>query len=470
MASIIGDGRRKGRAAARCGLGALMGSKRLKAIVIRGELEIAAHDKEALSRSVARIYAANPIRRHEEVLPIEVNRLRRHFDTGDYPVRNFREGVFEPILQLADALSDTSPLLCQHCPYGCTESKLQPNGERHMVYEHALSLGTNCLIGDERMLQDAYDICQRLGLDSISVGIAIGFAMECCEKGLITKKDTGDLDLTWGNGQAALRLVQQIGLREGFGEVLGDGVKRAAERIGGLAPEYAMHVKGLEFTLHDPRAAASMAVSYATASIGAGHYEGIGAWSVEELVPTYDDKGLTLPEFGFPKRLPRFQTEEKGRLMARLQNYGCLLNSAMVCGFLFSHRRVGPSHLLELTNATTGWDMTQEDFLAMGERIFNLKRLFNVRRGISRKDDTLPARILTHKRGGGSAGEYLPNLGAMLNEYYACRGWSEEGIPTWETLERLDLIGEIVSDKTPLLQAFYREPIGRLNTIGKSSE
>jgi aldehyde:ferredoxin oxidoreductase len=306
-----------------------------------------------------------------------------------------------------------------------------------MVWEAWGPLGTNCLIADPEALQQAYTLCNKYGIDTISTGAIIAFAMECYEKGLITKDDTDGIELTWGNRRAMLEMVRKIGEREGFGEFLGEGVRRAAERIGGTAAEYAMHVKGLEFPAHDPRALASHALGYATGSIGAAHMETAGADHIENWLELAEPP--TAPELGFPVALKRFDTAEKGRLVARTQDYSCLMDSLTVCLFLGLARGMQPSYYLQVLNGATGWDMTLDEFLLTGERIHNLKRMFSVRRGISRRDDILPARILTHRLTEGGTRGNLFHLGAMLSDYYAVRGWSEEGIPTRDKLTELGL-------------------------------
>jgi len=306
-----------------------------------------------------------------------------------------------------------------------------------MVWELWGPLGSQCLIDNAEALQLAYSICNRYGLDTISTGGVVSFAMECFEKGLITKDDTDGIELTWGNHKAMVEMVKKIGEREGFGALLGDGVRRAAERIGGLAAEYAIHVKGMELPAHDPRAAMTRAVGYATGSIGAAHFEAAGASLIENYLE--GTMPLKLTDLGYPTHLNRFTTEGKGILTAKAQDFGCILDSLVICEFLSHSHGVEPSYLVELLNSATGWDMDLNEFMLTGERIFNLKRMFNVRRGISRKDDTLPPRILTQKRGSGGAAESLPFLGAMLSEYYSHRGWSEEGIPTKEKLIILGL-------------------------------
>lgn len=443
FAAIMNDGK-KGRAAARCGLGALMGSKKLKAVVVGGSQENPVFDRTRLKECSKKIYQACPRKKQTDVIEDYVDEIKVAFQNGAVPVKNWQGGVFDPGEKFAESLRGARMGFCSLCPFSDTESMYNDNGERHILWEHWGPVGTSCLIDNVEALQESFSLCQRYGLDCISTGGVVALAMECYEKGLISKKETGGMDLTWGNHQAMVELVKQIGERDGFGRLLGEGVRRAAEQIGGTACEYAIHVKGLELPMHDPRMAAGLAVQYATGSIGATHSEAqLSSYFIEDYlyVNPEEEQGLldVLQEFGYPARVDRFETKGKGEMVGKMQNFGAVLNSLVVCSFMLEYQRVRPSAFIELLNSVTGWDMDYHECMKTGERICNLTRMFNVRRGISRKDDTLPARILTCKRMAGTNPEYLPHLGAMLSEYYEYKGWSEEGIPTTEKLEELDL-------------------------------
>jgi aldehyde:ferredoxin oxidoreductase len=436
IAGVMNDGK-QGRAAARCGLGALMGSKKLKAIAARGTLPLSYYDEEKVKEGVQKILPFCRSGKPEERLAGVIHVFKSFFVYGRVPAKNWSQGSFEEGYVYPEAVRGTEPLYCAHCPNSCLESFQLKSGERHMVWEAWGPLGTNCLIADAEATQQAYTLCNKYGIDAISAGAIIAFAMECFEKGLITRDDTDGVELNWGNQQAMLEMVRKMGEREGFGELLGEGVKRAAERIGGTASEYAMHVKGLEFPAHDPRSMASHALGYATGSIGAAHMETIGADHIENWMER--DESLTSPELGINKPLGRFDIEGKGELVARTQDFSAMLDSITACLFLSIGHTVLPSHYLTVLNGATGWDMDADEFMLTGERITNLKRMFSVKRGISRKDDILPARILTHRLTSGGTRGNLFHLGAMLSDYYSIRGWSEEGIPTREKLVELGL-------------------------------
>jgi aldehyde:ferredoxin oxidoreductase len=276
-------------------------------------------------------------------------------------------------------------------------------------------------------------------MDTISTGNVVAFAYELFEKGIITQEDTGGIDLSWGNAPEAVEVVRQIGEREGFGEILGKGIKKIAEKYGGLSAEYALHMKGLDFAAHDPRASFSLALHYATCNLGASHYAEGGC--MVYCLDTYEKGFYSLsgiPELGYTEKVDRYESKGKGEFVAKLQNYGSMWDSLSLCSNVHKGR-VNPSQYAQLLNYVTGWDVDMEEFLLIGERSFNLKRMFNVRRGISRKDDFLPFRFLTLKRGEGESADALPPLGAMLNEYYEYREWSEEGIPTKKKLTELGL-------------------------------
>jgi len=226
---------------------------------------------------------------------------------------------------------------------------------------------------------------------------------------------------------------------------LGQGPETAADHIGGTASEYAIHVKGLSIPRMDPRAAEGFALEYATGSRGADHLE---AFYIQSGRDPILDLGINESIDTVEKR---FSPKGQAEIVAKLQDYVAQLDSLGVCkfltGFTRSRQVAQPSHLVEWLNYVTGWDMSLDEFLETGNRAFNLKRLFNAQRGISRKDDMLPARIMTHKKGGNSdASQHVPALGVMLNDYYSYRGWSEDGIPKREKLIELGL-GDLISGR-----------------------
>ena len=264
--------------------------------------------------------------------------------------------------------------------------------------------------------------------------------MEAYERGLIGDQDAGGLALRWGDGQAILALLGKIVNREGIGELLADGVARAAERLGGRAAEFAVVHRRTEVPGHDPRAYPSLMLSYATANRGPDHMD-----SMSHLV----EAGLvSMPDMGYEGRMERFDEAGKAKLTVDMQNYLSVYNSLGLCKFLVQGN-VGPRLVAEWLGHATGWQVSVTELLRAGERIFNIKRLYNTRLGASRKDDlALPPRLLGATRPDGTAAGQLPNLGRMLEEYYKLRGWDQDGLPTRARLEELGII-KVVKDERP---------------------
>lgn len=440
IASIMTDGS-SARAAARCGLGAVMGSKKLKAIVVKGSQKPEAADEGNLRKEIHEIAAYQAKKRggmheHGTAEGLIGNEL-----SGDLPIKNWQKGAWDRKSEKITGEVMTEKYLtktyhCGNCIVGCGREIKITEGEFSGVkgagpeYETIGMLGSNLLIDDLEVICKANELCNRYGIDTISLGGIVGFAMECYEHGLITLKDTNGLKLEWGSGEALLGIIHMLVNKQYVGEILSEGVKKAAEKIGGYAKEFAIEVKGLELPAHEPRVLNGTALSYATANRGACHSADIGS--------RFYEKALSMPEIGHVEPSGTKSVEGKGKLIAGLQNVDGLYDSLQACTFMVWFG-FDTSKLLEWLNLITGWDMGMEEFLLAGERIYNLRRLYNTRLGISRKDDTLPPRILYQCRGEGGDGDHVPPLNLMLADYYKVRGWDELGIPTNETLQRLSL-------------------------------
>jgi len=289
-------------------------------------------------------------------------------------------------------------------------------------------LGSACLVDDLEGLTRANELCNRYGLDTISTGGTIAFAMEVYEKGILTREKAG-MDIPWGDVKVVLDLVHKIGRSDGIGAVLGMGSRKAAERLGKGAEAYAIHSKGMELPAHDPRCFKGLASGYALSPRGACHLSSF----------TYPwERSATFPEFGYETVQDRKADEGKGIMTARFQDLMAVADSLKVCKFSIS---VGTrvEEYARWLSLVTGWDVSVEELLLTGERVFTLKRLYNAALGIGREEDTLPGRILKEPRGTGESADTLPDLEKQLDEYYRFRGWSREGLPTDETLERLGL-------------------------------
>lgn len=439
LASIMHDGKH-GRAAGRTGLGAVMGSKNLKAVVVKGNIKPQVANIDKLRNSIKS--KMRDIKEGTEFLSkygtsgstIGIEMI------GDLPIRNWRDGSWTEGANkiCGQKLAETylyKNYRCNSCVIGCGREVKLEKSKFGIVdgagpeYETVASLGSLCYVDDLEAIVYANDLCNRLGIDTISTGAVIAFAMEAFEKGLIGVEDTDGIKLEWGNAEAMVEMVRQIGNSSGIGRLLGNGVKYAAEKLGGMAEEFAIHVKGLEFPAHDPRAYNSLALTYSTSNRGACHLQGFSH-------PF--EKSLTMPQLGYNEIQDRFAAKGKGPFTAKLQDLCCMFDSLKLCKLiLFGGIKLDT--ITDWLNYVVGWDMTIEEFMLAGERIFNMKRIYNTRCGINRKNDTLPSRILTQKRGSGGAAKNLPPLDQMLSEYYEHRGWNHEGIPTKQKIEKLEL-------------------------------
>jgi len=429
------------RAAARTGLGAVMGSKNLKAIVAYGTEPTPIADPQGLKDSVR---SALPHVR-------EVTETFRQYGTsggvekyeylGNFPLQNWRGSRWEEGARRISGVRMYETVLsgnraCLGCPIACarhvviTEGPYAPLDSEGPEYETVGTLGGECLVDDLEAICKANELCNRYGLDTISTGSAIAFAMEAFEKGIITRNDMDGLELTWGSGEALVEMVHRIGRREGLGELLGEGVKRAAEQLGHNAVEFAVHVKGLEPSAHDPRRFWSQGLSYATAARGACHNR---SWSHPY------ELGLNAPEIGISESHESYQIDGLAEFTAKLQDFQTMNDTLIICRFAQVGNAVSVTNLVDWYNLITGRDVGVWDLIEIGERIFNLKRLYNTRLGISRKDDFLPPRFLTLNREGDGLDTQLPPHGRMLSDYYQVRQWSEDGIPTSHKLTQLGL-------------------------------
>ena len=444
FASISHDGRHT-RAAGRCGMGAVMGSKKLKAVLItsRGKAQAPMADAQGLKESV------------RSALPMMKERLElfgqmgtpggviNYHKLGNLPIKNWRLGQARETAEktTGTVMKETiwkSRAGCKGCPIMCgrlvevDKGKYSTDGTMEgPEYETLASFGSLIMNDNLEGIAKANELCNSLGMDTITCGAVMAFAMECWEKGVITIDQTGGLELSWGNIDAALELVRRIALQEGdLARTLGLGVRGAALVLGAGSLEWAVEVKGLEFPMHDPRFSWGHALSYSTGNRGACHLTSLS--HIFELA-------VALPELGYDAPPPGREAEGKAPWTIHLQNLMNLQDSLITCKFSMINNALKISHFLEWYNLITGRKMDLEAFMEAGERGFNLKRMINNRRGISRKDDILPPRMRTLKRSGDDYSYDIPPLLPMLSEYYDLRGWTEEGRPSQGTVDRLGL-------------------------------
>ena len=436
----------------RNGMGAVMGSKNLRAIAVRGSqrYQSLAYDPEtllALGRKLSKSVRENPLSWDLQVrgTPGLVEPLNT---AGMLPTRNFRQGAFEGVDALKWEAYEQQLLTARRSCYACAvrcKREVNVNGQPSPYggpeYETIGAFGPDCGISDLQAIARANELCNAYMLDSISAGATIAFAMECFEHGLIGLEDTGGLDLRFGNTEAMLTLLEQIARRQGFGNLLAEGSMRAAEKIGGDAKFFAIQVKGQELAMHEPRGKYNVGMGYAISEIGADH-----------LVVAHDP-GFINPDsiqfksafsLGITVAQPaRLLNAEKMKHFYILEKWGSLEKVVGYCFFGPSPRSfIPPDDVLVSINAATGWNLSMEDVLQIGERATNMARIFNLREGFSRKDDTLPERIFQGLENGPLKGLGLPReeFERALTILYTLKGWDPEtGVPGLERLEALSL-------------------------------
>ncbi|NIM45093.1 MAG: aldehyde ferredoxin oxidoreductase [Nitrososphaeria archaeon] len=439
LAGLISD---EGRAAGRAGLGAVMGSKNLKALAARGtdKLELEDRDEFMRIRSEAlKNISDSPGTRSMRSYGT-AGGVVAHEEAGNLPIRNWTRGKLPRVEEISgNYMAEIGVLIsnkaCYGCPIACgryVEVKEDPYKMKGYgpEYETLAGLGSYCWNTDLASISKANDICNRYGIDTISTGSVIAFAMECYENGLITKEDTEGIDLAWGNSEAVVEMAELIGKKEGFGAILGRGVKAAAEKIGKDAERFAIHVKGLELPAHNPYKYKSMGLNYATGNRGACHNRGS---------PSYPARGMLSPEVGIKQKLDPLTIEGKAKVTKIHQDLCTAVDALGVCKFAIFFCGMSLSQVEDMFNAATGWNLTWDDLLQAGERIWYLERAFNIRMGVTRKDDSLPERFLKEAVPDGAVKGETVNLKPMLKEYYELRGFDETGRPKTEKLRNLDL-------------------------------
>ncbi len=422
-----------GRVAGRTGLGAVMGSKHLKAIAVRGsgQIPIARPEFAALRLAANRtLHQDNFSRTARELGSAGVADYADYL--GEMPKKYFQAGTFEGVYNVTGSTMSETILkgvsACHACVIACgrvVELPDAPGKRKGPEYETIVGFGPNLLIDDLPFITRMGERCDQLGMDTISLSGTLGLAFSLYQQGVITAADTGGLALRWGDTTVVESLVEQTASRQGFGALLAKGSRALGRRFG--AEEQAVQVNGLEVAYHDPRAASGMALSYATSPRGACHNQS------DYFLP--DLFGLTEESLGM-QLFERQVGAEKAANVAIHQNWRTLCNALVMCYFA----NVPPQTVLELVNAATGRDYSLEALLQIGERAWKLNPLNNLRLGLRRADDKLPKALLQPYADGGSAGHVIP-FDAMLQAYYAARGWNAAtGHPLPEKLAALGLV------------------------------
>jgi aldehyde:ferredoxin oxidoreductase len=437
LANIIVDCR---NVFGRCGLGAVMGSKKLKGVIVKGSQRPPAADTE-------KILALNRIMKERSQ-----NSHLKHYGTGsamdayeavgNLPIRNYAGGKFPQVEKISAAAVmrefGTGMEGCFNCPIKCKKKICVDDAPWHIdsmyggpEYETLVSFGSNLLIDDLKAICKAHEICNRYGIDTISTGATVAFAMECFENGLLTLVDTDGLQLEFGNVEAMLTLVEKIARREGVGEVLARGSKKAAESIGKNAGDYAMQVKGLELPYHSPRLNQGLGLHYSVHAAGPDHVTG----PIDNALPGMMDNW---DRIHVAQNLPPTELSPcKARMVYELGLYKEMPNYLGVCSFV-------PWNITELRDAVeavTGWPATTWKLMKAVERGITLMRIFNLREGFTRDDDRLPERFHTTLQEGPLKDIRIdPTAHAEAVElYYQLLGWDRDGVPTRACLTGLDL-------------------------------
>lgn len=429
------------RVAGRGGAGAVMGSKNIKAVVASGDSPIEVYDVDEFKRAA---WSAHRLIRMNETTVRQLpkygtnNILEVVNVMGGLPVRNFQKGVLdEPESVFGESWRKdiwTRDRACLNCPIACSKTASVKSGEYAGAtcegpdYETTWALGPNCGVTDRGAIVRANEICDLYGVDTISTGGAIGFAMECFERGLLALDDLDGIDATFGNARSMVQLAEKIAKGEGVGRTLQNGVRRSArvfEEAKGTQgfQDCAIEVKGMELPAYEPRGAQGMGLAYATSDRGACH---LRAYTVgQELL-------------GYWGGVDPQAVEGKAQLVIDKQNEKAVVDSAGLC--FFSFFAISLKEIRRMVVAATGIKYeSSRDLELLGERIYNLTRMFNAREGLSKDDDRLPRRLLEVPLAEGAAKGRVVRLSDMLPEYYALRGWDAQGIPTEEKLQHLRL-------------------------------
>ncbi len=433
IACVIND---KTRACGRTGMGAVMGSKNLKAIAVRGTRDIAAAKMDEFMEYVKEFHERmkGPATQKYRTLGTPENVLV-HNSLSCMPTRNYHNSRFDGAEKVSGEVLNEKYVAkvigCSSCAMRCEHTVVVAEGPykdtmTRMEYESLWALGPFCGVDRLDAIIKAMDLCNYYGIDSISAGVIAGFAMDCYESGILTEKDFGGLDARFGNAEAMVKIVDMMGKREGIGDVLADGVKFAAEKIGKGSEKLACHIKGVEVTGYDLRCLKTAALGFAVSFRGADHNRH-GAYA-------FDVKG----------KVNRLVAEKgRGKMVRDMEDVYNLIDSFIVCKFSRGTYYKELDDMAKLYSLVTGFEMTPQQLKLAGERIQNAARLFNIREGLGRKDDNLPWKVMHEPitDEGPSKGAFVSQaeLDLLLDDYYESRGWTKEGVPTGPKLKELGM-------------------------------
>jgi len=427
-----------GRQAGRCGIGAVFGSKKVKAIAVRGTKDIKIYHIEELtnlSKSALRYIMNHDYFEHFRMYGTTAS-TDLSLETGFFPTKNFRldqyekfEGLRPEFMRKRIWISDKA---CFACPLSCgnyTHSKKYDTFIDGPEYETIAMFGGSCFLKDIEDVQYINYLCDNYGMDIISTAGTIAFAMECYERGIITEKDTHGIELKFGNFDAIVKIIKKIAYREGIGELLSEGCQNMSEKLGKDSKKFAMHIKGLEFSAHESRGLPAMLLSYMTSDIGAQHTR---SWTIVQDL-----------------KLGRDSIEGRAKLVKELQTLRPLMEMFGVCRFPWLEVKLDFENYVKVFNAVTGFNYSKDDLFKISERVWTLTRAFWAREveDFGRKYDLPPERVYEPVPAGVTKGMHLvkEKINQCLDEYYKLRGWNSNGIPTEEKLKEVDL-GYVAED------------------------
>jgi aldehyde:ferredoxin oxidoreductase len=433
IACVINE---KTRAAGRTGMGAVMGSKNLKAIAVRGTHDVTVAKPDEFLEFVKEFHERmkGPATKKYRTLGTPENVLV-HNSLQCMPTRNYNNASFEGAEKVSgETLNEifvAKIIGCSSCAMRCEHICVVPEGPykgamARVEYEPLWALGPYCGIDRLDAIIKGSELCNYYGMDSISAGVIVGFAMDCYENGILTDKDMDGIEARFGNHEALIKLIEKIGRREGIGDILAEGVKIAGEKIGKGAEKLAQHIKGVEVTGYDLRCLKTAALGFAVSFRGADHNRH-GAYA-------FDVKG----------KVNRLKAEKgRGKMVKDIEDMYTIIDSLIICKFSRGTYYKEAEDLARLYSLVTGFETTPEEMRLKGERINNVARLFNIREGLGRKDDTLPYKVMHQPitDEGPAKGAYVSQeeLDLLLDDYYAARGWTKDGVPTIEKLKELGM-------------------------------
>ena len=449
FACIIND---SGRAAGRSGVGAVMGSKNLKAVAVRGTKGVTVADRDGFRNAIKALLASHePVRQtwyepYGKLGTLGISILLVN-EAGVLPTRNFQTGVFENVEKLSGELLNEAfskrrnrmGMACFACPVSCGRVSKVINPEfagdgDGPEYETTGAFGASCGVDNLAAVAKANFLSNELGLDTISMGMTISCAMELYEKGFLPEKDVG-AKLNFGNAKAMVDLVAKTAHRDGFGDALAEGSYHLAQKYG--HPELSMTAKKLEFPCYEPRGLQGLALQYATQSRGGDHIRGeahdVTLWGITGY-KMLKDRNITKP-------LDPFVYQDKPWVVKEIQDLYGVVDCSGMCCFVILMGTNPEESLCALLETATGINLVDhKGMMQIGERTFNLERLFNLKAGLTKDDDTLPSRMLKEPMPEGPAKGQVVHLDKMLPEYYRLRGWDEEGVPTSKKLKELGFV------------------------------